>query len=270
MSMAALEQVQFGEEQLEVALSDGTGFIAIRSVCRALGLDNKSQQVKLKSRPWACVALITTQVDGQRRRLFFIDLESLPMWLATIETSRVRPQLRPRLIAYQRECTKVLRDHFLRARRLTDRTVGGPGSSDDMGSNPAVAPLALPAHQPDQTDPALAQRSPYETLLDRIEAGARAAQVVAKLETIPSHLVPVWIALAVHDLTIVKLAELIGWGRALISGVLHGKHSPTKEFALSVGKVLGPAAQDALLLSRATSLAHASRRRASNATVATR
>ncbi len=34
------------------------------------------------------------------------------MWLATIDVNRVRPEAREKLIAYQRECAKVLRDHF--------------------------------------------------------------------------------------------------------------------------------------------------------------
>jgi hypothetical protein len=42
-----------------------------------------------------------------------IDLDALPMWLATIESSRVAEPAREKLVRYQREAAAVLRDHFL-------------------------------------------------------------------------------------------------------------------------------------------------------------
>lgn len=58
---------------------------------------------------------MVTQIPGddQSREVFCIDLDSLPMWLATIDDGKVAASLRPRLIDFQRECARVLRDHFL-------------------------------------------------------------------------------------------------------------------------------------------------------------
>jgi len=40
------------------------------------------------------------------------------MWLATIEDVRVAPDVRPRLILFQREAAQALRDHFLGPRQV--------------------------------------------------------------------------------------------------------------------------------------------------------
>lgn len=92
-------------------------WVAITPVCAALGIDSKSQRAKLQTKTWVSGALITSQLPGstQSREVYCIDLDSLPMWLATIEPSRVRKDLRPKLEDFQRECARALRDRFLGA-----------------------------------------------------------------------------------------------------------------------------------------------------------
>jgi len=47
---------------------------------------------------WATVVLITTVAqDGKPHKVVMIDLESVPMWLITIQTSRVAFELREKL-----------------------------------------------------------------------------------------------------------------------------------------------------------------------------
>jgi antirepressor protein len=41
-----------------------------------------------------------------------LHLDSMPMWLATVEPNRVAPDVRPKLVRYQNECAQVLHDHF--------------------------------------------------------------------------------------------------------------------------------------------------------------
>lgn len=116
----AIEKFDFHGDELEVARTeDGRVSVSIRRVCAALGLDVGSQLAKLKTKGWACVVLITTQVGGQARELACLDLDSLPMWLATIEPSRVSEGTRAKLTAYQCEAARVLADHFLGRRGIT-------------------------------------------------------------------------------------------------------------------------------------------------------
>ena len=58
---------------------------------------------------------------------------------ATIEPSRVRPELRPKLELYQREAARVLRDHFFGPRTAEP----GPPPAPTPPGLPLVAPSAL-------------------------------------------------------------------------------------------------------------------------------
>jgi hypothetical protein len=41
--------------------------------------------------------------DGRNRKLFCVDLATVPMWLAGLQASRVRAEVRNKLVRYQRE-----------------------------------------------------------------------------------------------------------------------------------------------------------------------
>jgi hypothetical protein len=56
--------------------------------------------------------MTTVAQGGKEREVVMIDLATLPMWLATIDGSRVAEEARPKLIRFQKECAQVLRDHF--------------------------------------------------------------------------------------------------------------------------------------------------------------
>jgi len=116
VKLRAVEQIDFHGVTIEALPPNGDGkvWISVRRVCDALGVDPDSQRVKLATKEWACTVLITVQLpgDAQARAVYCIDLDSLPMWLATIEASRVKPAVRPLLLAFQKECARVLRDHF--------------------------------------------------------------------------------------------------------------------------------------------------------------
>jgi hypothetical protein len=96
---------------------DGTVHVVVRRFCDVLGVDAEGQRQKLSKAEWATTCVIKAVAeDGKTRELFCLDLDSLPMWLVKIEPGRVKPEVRPKLIRYQRECARVLRDHFLGSR----------------------------------------------------------------------------------------------------------------------------------------------------------
>jgi hypothetical protein len=111
----ALVSVPFRGGFIEAAQFDGEVWVPVRPVCDALGLAWQPQLKKLRAKPWAntCDTFMVSESDDQRRRFSCVDLRSLPLWLATIEPSRVKPEARPALVAYQREAAEVLYRHFL-------------------------------------------------------------------------------------------------------------------------------------------------------------
>lgn len=111
--MADIVKVQFHGDELEAVQAQGTAWVAIRRICEALGLAYAAQLAKLKTKPWAVISLRdTTGPDGKVYETACLDLDSLPMWLATIDVRRVAPEVRPKLERYQVECARVLREHF--------------------------------------------------------------------------------------------------------------------------------------------------------------
>lgn len=110
-----LARVPFRGGFIEAAQIDGDVFVPLRPLCDRLGVSAQGQLAKLRAKPWACIKMILSQVPGddQARLLAAVDLRSLPLWLATIEPSRVKPEARAALVAYQREAAGVLARHFL-------------------------------------------------------------------------------------------------------------------------------------------------------------
>lgn len=116
MRANSIIRVEFRGGELEAVKKNGKVWVSVRRVCEALGLDADAQQRKLRDKdrtPWSTTAMMTVVAgDGKKREQFMVDLDSFPMWLGTIEASRVREEIRPMLVTYQKEAAIVLRDHF--------------------------------------------------------------------------------------------------------------------------------------------------------------
>lgn len=54
--------------------------------------------------------------SGREQGMFSVHLDTVSMWLATIETGRVRPEVREKLTRHQWEAARVLAEHFMGGR----------------------------------------------------------------------------------------------------------------------------------------------------------
>jgi hypothetical protein len=93
---AQIVKVGFQGDEIE-AVREGERdvWVSIRRICESLGIDNKAQHRRLGSKPWARVALKATHdATGREQDILCLHLDSLPMWLATIETARVGEEAR--------------------------------------------------------------------------------------------------------------------------------------------------------------------------------
>lgn len=109
--MSAIVKVAFHGDAIE-ATADGQWAI-VKRLCENLGVDIEGQRKKLKGEAWAVTEMISaTGPDGKNYETFCIHRKSLAMWLVTIKPSKVRPEIREKLIAYQREAADVLAAHF--------------------------------------------------------------------------------------------------------------------------------------------------------------
>lgn len=106
--------IPFHGTQIVADLIDGTPYIAIKPVCESLGISYSRQLKKLKESSWATVALkATVGADGKQRSMVMIDRQTFMMWLATIQTSRIKnEQAQELLSSYQGEAADVLDRYF--------------------------------------------------------------------------------------------------------------------------------------------------------------
>jgi P22_AR N-terminal domain len=121
---SAIVKVPFQGDDIDCARVGDVVRVSVRRLCDLLGLDRNAQQQRLRDEdrcPWAvgCVTHLTAPgADGKSYRQLFIDLDALPMFLATVDASRVAASVRAKLVAYQRECAKALRDYFVKGAAL--------------------------------------------------------------------------------------------------------------------------------------------------------
>lgn len=97
-------------------------FIILKPICDGLGIDEDAQRRKLAQADWATTSLITAvAADGRTREMTAVDADCLPMWLVTIQPSRVAEHVRPALVALQREAAHALRDYFYNGGAINPR-----------------------------------------------------------------------------------------------------------------------------------------------------
>lgn len=94
-------------------------FVAVRPICRHLGLSSQMQSRRIQDHPVlaARVFTFTLPSDGGNQATLCLRLDALNFWLATIQPHDVRrdPQTTALLVAYQRECADALYRHFFGA-----------------------------------------------------------------------------------------------------------------------------------------------------------
>lgn len=117
-----LEVFKFDKAELQVVQEQpGKILVAMRPIVDALGLDwgcqyrNISEDPVLKS---TVVIMTTVGADGKDREMLCLPLDYLNGWLFKINANRYRGDARREtIIRYQRECYRVLADHFLPNRK---------------------------------------------------------------------------------------------------------------------------------------------------------
>jgi len=110
--MPKTEIVKVGNDEIEAVRDPaGKGWVLVKRVCEVLGLQHDAQRRRLTKQPWAdTTMMVATASDGKNYENFVISTESTPMWLATVQTSRVNPKIKPKLIQFQKLAAKALAD----------------------------------------------------------------------------------------------------------------------------------------------------------------
>lgn len=123
------KQIVFYDDELTTVVVEGSRgrvvYVPIRPICDILGVDWSAQYRRTKRDPvlaeelTPCVVITATQGQpDQRREVLCLPLDYMNGWLFGIDANRVRPELRSKVITYQRECYRVLANAFLAPHEL--------------------------------------------------------------------------------------------------------------------------------------------------------
>lgn len=122
--MTSLTQiaVPFHNAELYIVEYEGQPYTPMKPIVDGMGLDWKSQFVKLKQRFSSTVVEITIVAnDGKERLMTCLPVKKLFGWLMTISPNKVKPELRDTVIKYQEECDDVLWDYWTKGKAVNPR-----------------------------------------------------------------------------------------------------------------------------------------------------
>jgi len=104
--------VPFHNANLSIVNYDGQPYVPMKPIVEGMGLDWKSQFVKLKQRFAQGMVEITIPTNSGFQTMLCLLLRKLPAWLYSIHANKVKPELRDTVIMYQNECDDVLWEYW--------------------------------------------------------------------------------------------------------------------------------------------------------------
>jgi hypothetical protein len=108
----------YGDELVAVRDEDGVVWVPVRRLCEALGVALRAQLARIERDPVmneVMRSVSVTVTDGRTFGMACLPLKYVRAWLFGINATRVKPELREKLIQYQREVIEVIDRHFNRA-----------------------------------------------------------------------------------------------------------------------------------------------------------
>ena len=112
-------EISFYEDEiLAVKTEDDEVYVPIRPMCELLGVSWSGQNERIKrdlvlSEVARIVRVTRTNSKGGNPNVLALPLPMLHGWLFGINASRVKEEIREKLVRYQRECYAVLSEAFL-------------------------------------------------------------------------------------------------------------------------------------------------------------
>ena len=112
--MNQVQNISFHGQTVPVFTRNQTHYVAMKPIVENIGLDWKAQYDRIKRHAVLSegMVMMTTPSKGGEQQTICLPLDYLNGWLFGVEANRVKPQIRESLLQYQRECFRVLNEHF--------------------------------------------------------------------------------------------------------------------------------------------------------------
>lgn len=121
-----LQPINFHNDTIFLVEHNNQPFTPLKPICENIGIDWKVQHRKLtdpQGRRWTIHHMTTVAEDGKQRKMICLPLRKVAGWLMTISPSKVRPEIKDRLIAYQNECDEVLWSYWIEGAAINERAL---------------------------------------------------------------------------------------------------------------------------------------------------
>lgn len=119
--MTEIVKIPFHDGEILAVEIDGKPHVILRTAFESIGVDADRQIKNVQKQPWACTSVTDVQIGEQRRHMVTADVRTFLMALATIPSSRVSDEARPKLIAYQSEVADVIDAYFSQGGAINPR-----------------------------------------------------------------------------------------------------------------------------------------------------
>lgn len=115
--------VEFQGDQLLTIFDGQTVRVAMKALVEGLGLGWGSQRQKIMDDPVLSKGVTLSVIPSERgaQETVTLPLDLMQGWLFKLNPSRVAPEARERVIAYQRECYQVLHDYWVKGAAINPR-----------------------------------------------------------------------------------------------------------------------------------------------------
>ncbi|RTP93092.1 hypothetical protein EKN38_25445 [Enterobacter sp. WCHEn045836] len=114
----------FHGDRLYIVEHQGEPYVAMRHVVEGMGLAWARQRIRLTERFADSVIQKITELDGHSRSTICLSLRKLPGWLMSINAKKVKPEIRDRVIQYQKECDDALYAYWTKGVAINTRLKG--------------------------------------------------------------------------------------------------------------------------------------------------
>ena len=119
MNDPSLVPVPFHGDTLYLIDQNGEPYTPMKPIVLGMGLDWEGQHKRLSANKerWG-ISVTEIPSEGGKQSTLCMPLRKLPGWLMTIQPSRVKSEIREKILQYQNECDDVLWDHWSQGRTL--------------------------------------------------------------------------------------------------------------------------------------------------------
>lgn len=109
-----IKTIDFNGQSLITIEKDGIAYTAIKPICENIGLHWRGQRERILREEVLSegVRVIRTPSAGGDQDMLCLPIEYLNGWLFGVDTKRVKPEIKPALLMYKKECYKVLHDYW--------------------------------------------------------------------------------------------------------------------------------------------------------------